>query len=262
MHIIQRFTFFIVLTLLFACNSADKKTEHNQVGKEAIFKTAGTKTAEITFKNVNLTAMLLGSKITLLNDDLSFKKDISSASQKLVSVTKVSEKYFKEKQSDEFCDQFLYVRVKGEDFEGLVDGRKVFQIMGNRKKIFLKNDSADIEFKPTNWFGMGVVYDGGLSQCNFYSPVYVIDRKSGYQGTINMVKKPSVNVNSSYPYLQLMADDGGLDSVENVEMKDKSYFMHIHRTLQEGEGEILIEIWRNENGNYYANVLEENFRDF
>ena len=85
--------------------------------------------------------MLLGNKISLLNSDLSFNKDISKLSGQLVNVIEVSENYQKKNSKDDRCDEFLYVRIKGKDFEGIVDGRNVFEIMESKQNVVLENVS-------------------------------------------------------------------------------------------------------------------------
>jgi hypothetical protein len=241
------------LLILISCGQ-----QESQTNKETTEKVEGVKQdtnqIRITFYKVNAKGILLGDNIKLLDENFKEIKEISYLSEQFVAVTEVSDKYHKNKPTDDYCQEFKYVKIKTKDLEGYVDGRKIYEPIENTQNKTVKIDNSEVSFNATAYFGMGVSDEEGLTGCTIHSPVVFSDKSANYEGLVKMVKNK--NYEQDFPYFELKEDDGATDEILSINKQGDKYLLKIKRTYQEGGANLLVEIYKDQSGIFVAEIIE------
>lgn len=210
---------------------------------------------KIKFTKVKGEAVIIGDNIKLLDFNLKPISDISNLSGKIVNIRAVSDSLFNQAEDFEgFCKSYWYVEIEKNKTKGIVNGRNIFKIL-DEKKYTIKGNI--IEIFRTEFFGMGVTYEGDLMGCPVNQPIVIKDTVKKYYGLVNLVSNQyskEANRNTSYPFLELKSDDGALDEIETI-IENKNYVtLKVNRTFQEGNNisEIKLQF---ENEKYIAEYL-------
>ena len=249
----NKLTLLFSIALLTSCGQHETKTMSENPEK-GISASKEITVPKITFYKVNGKAILLGDNIKLLDENFKVIKDISYLNEQFVLVTEVSDKYHKAKPTDDHCQEFKYVKIKTKDIEGYVDGRKLFEPIKHIQNKILKMDSNEVSFIATNYFGIGVGDEDGLTFCSANTPVAFSDKNAKYEGLVKMVKNK--NYESDYPYFELKDDDGANDEIISIDKQDDKYLLKIKRRYQEGGANLLVVIYKDQNGTFVAEILK------
>ncbi len=240
-------------TLLISCRQQQTKT-NSKTTKKVESVTKGKTHQKITFSKVNRKAFLLGENIKLLDENFKEIKDISFLNEQYIKVTEVSDKYHKVNPTDDYCQEFKYVKIKTNGLEGYVDGRKLYEPIKNAQNKIVKIDNNEVSFIPSTHFGIGVSDDDGLTGCSINTPVIFSDKNAKYEGFVKMIKNK--NYKNDYIYFELKDDDGANDEILNINKEDDKYLLKIKRTYQEGGANLLISIYKDKSGAFVAEILE------
>jgi hypothetical protein len=248
----KRLTTILSLILLISCGQQNKPNQETTEKVESV--NIDTMKSKITFYKVNGKGILLGNNIKLLDEDFKEIKDISYLNEHFVDVTEVSDKYHKIKPTDDYCQEFKYVKIKAKDFEGYVDGRKIYEPIKHTQNKIIKIDNNEVSFIATTYFGIGVSDDNGLTGCSINTPVVFSEKSVNYEGLIKMVKNK--NYKDNYPYFELKDDDGANDEILSIDKKDDKYLLKIKRTYQEGGANLLVEVYKDKSGTFVAEIIK------
>ncbi len=246
-------TTILSLILLISCGQQENKTNQDTTEKSESIKTDSNQ-PKITFYKANGRVILLGNNIKLLDANFKEIKDISSLNEHFVDVIEVSDKYHKAKPTDDYCQEFKYVKIKTKDLEGYVDGRKIYEPIKHIQNKTVKINNNEVSFIATTYFGIGVSDDDGLTGCSINTPVIFSDKSVNYEGLVKMVKNK--NYQDNYPYFELKDDDGANDEILNIDKKGDKYLLQIKRTYQEGRANLLVEIYKDKSGTFVAEIIE------
>lgn len=234
--------------------SQQSESIKSSVKDSAIKESAVKAVKNIAFEKVNTKGILLGNNIKLLDENLNEMKDISSLNETPVQVIGLSKNYFKAKPTDEYCQEFKYVKIKFNDVEGYVDGRMVYQLTHDEQNKTFNIEGNEVSFTPTAYYGIGVADDNGLTGCQTQSPVVFSDEKASYKGLVKMIKNDYVY--DDYPYFELKADDGNYDEIIGVKKQKEKYILEVKRDFQEGIATMTVEIYKNSNGVFVAEIIK------
>ncbi len=254
----KKLTTILSLVILFSYGQQGNKTSLRATEKVESVKT-NTNEIKITFYNVNQKGILLGDNIKLLGENFKEIKDISYLNEQFVDVTEVSDKYHKIKPTDNFCQEFKYVKIKTKDFEGYIDGRKIYEPIKHPQNKTVKIYDNEVSFIATSYFGIGVSDDDGLTGCPINTPVVFSDKTTKYEGLVKMVKNK--NYESDYPYFELKDDDGANDKILNIDKQGDKSLLKIRRTYQEGGANLLVAIYKDKKGIFVAEIIENELTD-
>ncbi|WP_298119499.1 hypothetical protein [Flavobacterium sp.] len=249
----KRLTTILSLIILISCEQRENKTHLKTIEKVESVKSEANQ-IKITFYKVNGKGILLGDKIKLLDENFKEIKDISYLNEHFVEVTEVSDKYQKIKPTDDYCEEFKYVKIKTKDFEGYVDGRKIYEPIKHIQNKIVKIDNNQVSFIATTYFGIGAMDDEGLTGCPINTPVVFSDKSINYEGIVKMVL--SKNYEDNYPYFELKDDAGANDEILSINKQADKYLLKIKRTYQEGGANLLVEIYKDKRGIFVAEVVE------
>jgi hypothetical protein len=249
----NRLTLILFIALLTSCSQQESKI--NSENSEKI-DSVGIDTTNLknTFYKVNGKAILLGDNIKLLDENFKEIKDISFLNEQFVDVTEVSQNYHKAKPTDDYCQEFKYVKIKTNDIEGYVDGRKLYEPIKHTQNKTVKIDNNTVAFTATSSFGIGVSDEDGLTGCVINTPVVFTDKNAKYKGLVRMVKNK--NYESDYPYFELKDDEGANDEILSIDKQDDKYLLKIKRSYQEGGANLLVSIYKNKSRTFVAEIIE------
>ena len=249
----KQLTTILSLIILISCGKQENNTNQETTEKVESVKT-DTNEIKITFYKVNGKGILLGDNLKLLDGNFKEIKDISYLNEQFVDITEVSDKYHKIKQTDDYCQEFKYVKIKTKDFEGYVDGRKIYEPIKHTQNKIVKIDNNEVSFIATRYFGIGVSDDDGLTGCSINTPVVFSDKSLNYEGLVKMVKNK--NYEDNYPYFELKDDDGANDEILSIDKQGDKYLLKIKRIYQEGGANLLVEVFKEQSGTFVAEILK------
>jgi hypothetical protein len=244
----KRYLIPIIILSFCACSNPHKRENKQTILQEpdkadTLTKTEPIKknTEEIRFTKSNGEAVLIGEKIELLDNDLKAIADISNFAGKIVSIKGVSDSLFNQGKGYEgFCKSFWYVQIQSDTIKGIVNGRQVFKILDLKQGENFIFNGNNIELLRTEFFGMGVDYQGDLMGCPVDQPVILKDTANNYYGLVDLVQNEyskEASWGTSYPYFELRADDGGHDKIDTFLVEENKIRLRIHRGFQEGEND-------------------------
>jgi hypothetical protein len=249
----KRLTIIFSSLILFSCGQQENKTNQEKTELVEIAK-SDTNEIKATFYKVNGKGILLGDNIKLLDNNFKVIKDISYLNEQFVELTEVSDKYHKINPTDDYCQEFKYVKIKTKDFEGYVDGRKLYEPIKHTQNKIVILDTNVVSFITTNYFGIGVSNDDGLTGCSINTPVIFSDKSANYEGLVKMVKNK--NYESDYPYFELKEDDMAGDEILNIDKHLDKYILSIRRVYQEGGANMKVRIYKDDNQIFVAEIIE------
>jgi hypothetical protein len=249
----KNITTILSLIILISCEQQENKTNNQTLEKVESVK-ADTNQPKITFYKVSGKGILLGNDIKLLDENFNEIKDISYLNEHFVDVTEVSDKYHKMKPTDDYCQEFKYVKIKTKHIEGYVDGRKIYGPIKHTQNKIVKIDNNEVSFIATTSFGIGVSDNYGLTGCSINTPVVFSDKSVNYEGLVKMVKNK--NYEDNYPYFELKDDDGANDEILSIDKQGDKYLLKIKRGYQEGGANLLVEVYKDKSGIFVAEIIK------
>lgn len=194
--------------------------------------------ANLTFNELSGQAILLGENIAIL--DLNLDKFSTLEEGTLVSMLGISDSLFQ--TPDDYCNAFHYVKISVDNKELLVDGRNIYQLFDSYNTsgqyTSFNFQEKEFELKTTLFFGIGATDDDGLTFCsNYYEPIVLLEKTSNTTKLVHLVKNgisSEASWKDEFNYFVLMANDGALDSIENIEEISNGVILTIKREFQEG----------------------------
>jgi len=261
----KRYLIPIILLSFYACTNPQKKESKQTINQQpekvdTLIRTEIVKNdiEELRFTKTNGKAILIGEKIELLDNNLKVIADISNLNGKVVSLKSVTDSLFNQGEDFEsFCKSFWYVEIQSDSMQGIVSGRQVFKIQDLSPVEDFTINGNSIEFLRTDFFGMGVVYQGDLMGCPVDQPIVLKDSANDYYGLVDLVQNEfskKASWGTAYAFFELRDDDGGHDEIDTLIIEGNKIRLRIHRGFQEGENDsdVLLSF---ENNKYTAEYL-------
>lgn len=200
----------------------------------------------ISFSEVNGQAVIIGEEIIFKDEENKNPTDLKEGD--IVELKGLSDSLYQ--NSKDYCDASHYVRVGTASGDRIVDGRNVYKISDSDKGSSFTYKGRRYTIKTTEFFGIGVVDEDGLTFCSKYQePVVLIDEESDSPKLINMVKNDiykEIFGNGSFGYFELMNNDGASDDIQKIDEIEDGVILNIKRGFQEGWNEFQIKLTINE----------------
>jgi hypothetical protein len=239
--------FMLIIIGLKACSQTVNRT-HFQSGKSEI-------SSEIIFKKTKGQAILMGKSVQIFDDRLNVIEEINNIPPQIVDIIGISDSLFN--NTKDICNAFWYVKVKGEKFNGIVNGRQVFEIQNSNQDTSFTVEGNKIEILTTDFLGMGVEYNGDLMGCPVDQPILIKDTKNNYFGLVDLIQNDyskKASWDNEYSYFEIRSDDGCCDKIKSIIVDGSRITLKIHREFQEGENEYEV-LLKYENNRYRAEYL-------
>ena len=180
-----------VLTILYKI--ADLYGEYDEGNRES---------ADILSREINAKAFVIGANVKLLNHVFDVIGEVKQDNEVASEVTAVSVNQFSDSDVSESnrCDAYYYVKIKTENQEGWVDGRKVYRVCENEiYKRFTFNEQ-EFQIHATHYFGERLRDLDYTREClEMRNPIVL---KNLETGELHLVKKEDTE-SSEFPYLEL-----------------------------------------------------------
>ncbi|MEO5910236.1 MAG: hypothetical protein ABIP95_05070 [Pelobium sp.] len=252
----KKLIYLLPILFFISCQQNTNKSglKESKSVKTSIKDSVVKSTKIIPFKKTTNEGVLIGKEIKLLDEQLNEIKNISFLNGQIIQVIGVSDSSYKINPKDEYCQEFKYVKVKTKDLEGVVEGRKVYGFTKDEQNKTVNIEGNEISFTPTQYYGIGVSDDNGLTGCQSQNPVIFSDGNAKYKGLVKMIKNEYVY--DDYPYFELKADDGNYDEIISVKKQDGKYMLEIKRDFQEGIATMIVAIYKNTNSVYVAEIIK------
>lgn len=241
------------IALLVSCAQKETTSDPENTSETAI-AAKDTLPEKVSYYKVNGKAILLGNPIKLLDEQFKETKDISSLNGQMVEVREVSDRYYKSNPADDHCQEFKYVKIAAKGLEGYVDGRSLYEPVKSTQNKTVRIDGHKISLTVTSHFGIGVADDDGLTTCQVRTPALFSDEAAHYEGLVYMIKNK--HDTDQYPYFELKADAGAHDDITSINKQNDHYLIRIERTYQEGGAKLLVVIRRDDDGKFFAEIVE------
>lgn len=168
----------------------------------------------------------------------------------LVQILRVStNKFLPPGQLDTLCQSYPMVEVRTEDNRtGWIFGQYVFRILDQYENI--PETSSTVQWKGVHYrikacrnFGMGVSDEDGLTGCDEFYPVVLIEQQSAraYPVSLHDADKGS----GDFRFWNLGADVNGVELVENISVRDDRLIVGIKAYMMEGCRHYSVEVRQN-----------------
>jgi hypothetical protein len=169
----------------------------------------------------------------------------------IVDIIGVSDSLYN--SSIEYCDGYHWVKVQDNDTVSYIDGRRVYEIIESEQDTFFNYMGVKYWIKTTEFYGVGVADDEGLTGCsNYHQPVVMIDSRSDQPKLIEIIKNDvfeDVHWDVDFEFFDLLANDGAYDEIIKIEETQNGVLLTIRREYQEGTGEYQVRLFVNDSVN-------------
>ena len=221
--------------------------------------TNATNQVNLTFNDQSGQAILLGENIDIL--DINLNKVSTLKEGTVVNMLGISDSLFQ--KTNDYCNSFRYVKISLDRKEFLVNGRNIYQIGNlydtNGQDTLFNFQDKEFELKTTSFFGIGVADDDGLTFCsNYYEPIVLFDKKLNSTKFVHLSKNDvssEATWKDEFDYFILMANDGALDKIENIEEVSNGVILTIKREFQEGWNRYRVKFVL-DRGEYHAEYID------
>jgi hypothetical protein len=242
----QRIAFLLFPLLLISCG--EQKTPKSQ---EVEPKIKVDKSFQ-TIKHGTI-GIILTNELTVYDLHKNVLKKVGNLYGEIVEIDSISKNKFDLKNTDDRCNLYNFVKVRGKKINGWVYGPEVYE--QQRPEHALINKAADdtilnfsgvqIKIIPTKNFNIGV-YDeleNMLSFCDGnHSPVILYNSIYNKYESIPLENKTSGEINYPSKYFVFDSHDGWHDKLISSRLKGNVLTLEMKRELQEGHAKYMIEI--------------------
>jgi len=216
--------------------------------------------SDITFKREKGEAILMGDTIATYDKKGKFLEYRMDLDRKFVTIKAISELMYNDTQ--EYCNEYHFVKAELPNGEPLIlDGRRVYKLQEKPfEKVF--DASQAIKIYCTEYYGVGVFDEDGLTGCEApFDPVVLVSI-DGFKGLVTLEKNDLAHevVNYNHPlrrkvdFLEFCYSEGCGEKVQSAKKTSEGIVLKVHREFQEGYTDYEILLTKEEQG-YKATYL-------
>ena len=196
--------------------------------------------SDIVFKREKGEAILMGDTIATYDKKGKFLEYRTDIDRKFVTIKAISELMYNDTQ--EYCNEYHFVKAELPNGEPLIlDGRRVYSLLEKPfEKVF--GASQAIKIYHTDYYGVRVSDDDGLTGCGApFEPVVLVSI-DGFKGLVALQKNDFALEAFGYDhssrkkvdFFELADNDGFGDEVKKATQTPNGIVLAIHRDFQEG----------------------------
>ena len=250
----KKIIYILVASLLVSCNffksSSSEMTEEPPIITEDEATQENTEddyipnipdgVKDIAFKREKGEAILMGDTIATYDKKGKFLEYRMDLDRKFVTIKAISELMYNDTQ--EYCNEYHFVKAELPNGEPLIlDGRRVYKLQEKPfEKVF--DASQAIRIYRTEYYGVGVFDEDGLTGCEApFDPVVLVSI-DGFKGLVTLEKNEIAHqvFNYDHPsrqkvdFLEFCNGDGCGDEVLNAQLTSDGIVLKMHRNFQDG----------------------------
>ena len=271
----KKIIYILVASLLVSCNffksSSSEMTEEPPIITEDEATQENTEDdyipnipdgeSDIAFKREKGEAILMGDTIATYDKKGKFLEYRMDLDRKFVTIKAISELMYNDTQ--EYCNEYHFVKAELPNGEPLIlDGRRVYKLQEKPfEKVF--DASQAIRIYRTEYYGVGVFDEDGLTGCEApFDPVVLVSI-DGFKGLVTLEKNDIAHQVFNYDhssrrkvdFLEFCNGDGCGDEVLNAQLTSDGIVLKMHRNFQDGYTNYKILLTKEEQG-YKATYLD------
>ena len=271
----KKIIYILVALLLVSCNFF--KSSSSEITEEPPIITEDEATQEnteddyipnipdgvkdIAFKREKGEAILMGDTIATYDKKGKFLEYRMDLDRKFVTIKAISELMYNE--TEDFCEEYYFVKAELPNGEPLIlDGRRAYKLLEKPfEKVF--DASQAIRIYRTEYYGVGVFDEDGLTGCEApFDPVVLVSI-DGFKGLVTLEKNDIAHQVFNYDhssrgkvdFLEFCDDEGCGEKVLNAQLTSDGIVLKMHRNFQEGYTNYKILLTKEEQG-YKATYLD------
>ena len=271
----KKIIYILVASLLVSCNffksSSSEMTEEPPIITEDEATQENTEddyipnipdgVKDIAFKREKGEAILMGDTIATYDKKGKFLEYRMDLDRKFVTIKAISELMYNDTQ--EYCNEYHFVKAELPNGEPLIlDGRRVYKLQEKPfEKVF--DASQAIRIYRTEYYGVGVFDEDGLTGCEApFDPVVLVSI-DGFKGLVTLEKNDIAHQVFNYDhssrrkvdFLEFCDDEGCGDEVLNAQLTSDGIVLKMHRNFQDDYTNYKILLTKEEQG-YKATYLD------
>ena len=271
----KKIIYILVASLLVSCNffksSSSEMTEEPPIITEDEVIQEDTEddyipnipdgVKDIAFKREKGEAILMGDTIATYDKKGKFLEYRMDLDRKFVTIKAISELMYNDTQ--EYCNEYHFVKAELPNGEPLIlDGRRVYKLQEKPfEKVF--DASQAIRIYRTEYYGVGVFDEDGLTGCEApFDPVVLVSI-DGFKGLVTLEKNDFALEAFGYDhpsrqkvdFLEFCNDEGCGDEVLNAQLTSDGIVLKMHRNFQDDYTNYKILLTKEEQG-YKATYLD------
>ena len=271
----KKIIYILVASLLVSCNffksSSPEMTEEPPIITEDEVIQEDTEddyipnipdgVKDIAFKREKGEAILMGDMIATYDKKGKFLEYRTDIDRKFVTIKAISELMYNE--TEDFCEEYYFVKAELANGEPLIlDGRRVYKLQEKPfEKVF--DASQAIRIYRTEYYGVGVFDEDGLTGCEAPFDPVVLVTIDGFKGLVTLEKNDFALEAFGYDhssrkkvdFLEFCNDEGCGEKVLNAALTSDGIVLKMHRNFQEGYTNYKILLTKEEQG-YKATYLD------
>ncbi|TRX38022.1 hypothetical protein FNW52_03730 [Flavobacterium sp. ZT3R18] len=190
--------------------------------------------AKTNFEKYSKEGILLIGSIKFFDENF---KEIGKLEIDEISKVQISEKsitLFNIDKSKDYCLKSNFLKIGYKQKEYILFGQDVYEINKAEKIDFQNEKNKAFSIFPITNFEMGASDDNGLTGCDDFSYLILLDKKNEKYSTITAPKNQENN--STIKFANLVHDDGSFEKIYNVKVINDSLILGIKVSYQEGYG--------------------------
>ena len=250
----KKIIYILVASLLVSCNffksSSPEKTEEPPIITEDEVIQEDTEddyipnipdgVKDIAFKREKGEAILMGDTIATYDKKGKFLEYRMDLDRKFVTIKAISELMYNDTQ--EYCNEYHFVKAELPNGEPLIlDGRRVYKLQEKPfEEVF--DASQAIRIYRTEYYGVGVFDEDGLTGCEAPFDPVVLVTIDGFKGLVTLEKNDFALEAFGYDhssrkkvdFFELAENEGFGDEVKKATQTPDGIVLAIHRDFQEG----------------------------
>lgn len=228
-----------VLFLVFLIISCSNKKESEKI-KTPETKTEATHSAnknqeeKLTFEKYSKDGIVLNGQLQIFDEKLNKIEELEIKEISKIKILEKSTSIYNIDKSKDYClkSNFIKIEYKGKNY--IVFGRDVYEINHNENFDFKNSNNESFSVFPVTNFEMGASDDEGLTTCDDFSLLIVLNQKDN---TYSTIKNPEAeDYYPSQKFAALAHDDGSLENIYNIKVVNDSLILGIKISYQEGYG--------------------------
>lgn len=224
------------LLLLLSCgqktnnSTAKLKTIEN----DSIVTTSNMTESKIEFKKYVVDGIFLKGKIRIFDNDLKIKENLKVDKITLVQILEKSTKMYNVDENIDNCEKAYFLKVKYHGKDYTVFGQDVYEI-NNQQKFSVQNENNEkLTLFPITNFEMGASDEDGLTGCDDYSLLVLLNDKKKQYSLMKYPKNEDIHGEAANKFACLFHDDGSEEKIYKVTVKQDTLVIGIKATYQEG----------------------------
>lgn len=228
--------YILTLILFISCgqknsNSTDESKTND---KDSIAKSSNFTDNEIEFKKYVADGMFINGKILLFDNNLKIIGRLEIDKTTLIQILEKSSKMYNVEGNKDMCEKAHFIKViyQGKDYT--VFGKDVYEINIKQKFSVQNEKNEKLTLFPITNFKMGVFAEEGLTGCDDYSLLILLNEKRNEYSLMKYPNNEEIHNEAANKYAILFHDDGAEEKIYKLTVKQDTLIIGIKATYQEG----------------------------